>query len=76
MRITYDLNLYRFSYVLTGLLKVINNQSYGSNIMLQYDVGCKIKTALKNTPSLACIKDAPIAVGVWHITGHKPSCQV
>ncbi|KAG2221820.1 hypothetical protein INT45_013316 [Circinella minor] len=48
-----------FSYVLTGLLKVINNQSYGSNIMLQYDVGY-----------------APIAVGVWHITGHKPSCQI
>ncbi|KAI7847466.1 hypothetical protein BDC45DRAFT_575794 [Circinella umbellata] len=66
----------QFSYVLTGLLKVINNQSYGSNIMLQYDVGCKIKTALENTPSLACIKDAPIAVGVWHITGHKPSCQI
>ncbi|KAG2210432.1 hypothetical protein INT45_012182 [Circinella minor] len=48
-----------FSYVLTGLLKVINNQSYGSNIMLQYDVGY-----------------APIAVGVWHTTGHKPSCQI
>ena len=44
--------------------------------MIQYDVGCKIRSALQKTSLLAGIKDVPIAIGVWHITGHKPSCQV
>ncbi|KAI8136611.1 hypothetical protein BJV82DRAFT_675971 [Fennellomyces sp. T-0311] len=30
----------------------------------------------QNTPCLQAINDAPIAVGIFHITGHTPDCQV
>ncbi|KAI9499500.1 hypothetical protein BDB00DRAFT_794226 [Zychaea mexicana] len=41
-----------------------------------YDVGCKLRTALKKTPELKDIEDVPIAVGIFHITGHNAACQI
>ncbi|KAI9494028.1 hypothetical protein BDB00DRAFT_871788 [Zychaea mexicana] len=56
------------------LKKVTEMSLYGSNIRIMYDVGCKIRKALQE--SLDCIKDVPIAVGIFYITGHAPRCQI
>ncbi|KAI9479576.1 hypothetical protein BDB00DRAFT_724734, partial [Zychaea mexicana] len=63
-------------YVLSVLKKVTYNELYGNNIRIMYDVGCKLRTALKKTPELKDIEDVPIAVGIFHITGHNAACQI
>ncbi|KAI9484713.1 hypothetical protein BDB00DRAFT_774439 [Zychaea mexicana] len=65
-----------YTYVLSALKKVTDTEMYGNNIRIMYDVGCKLRTALKKTPSLKDIEDVPIAVGIFHITGHNAACQV
>ncbi|KAI9496823.1 hypothetical protein BDB00DRAFT_74529 [Zychaea mexicana] len=66
----------QYTYMLSCLYKVIDTPLYGSNIRIMYDVGCKLRTALQKTPRLHSIKDVDIAVGIFHITGHNPECQV
>ncbi|KAI8136431.1 hypothetical protein BJV82DRAFT_479170, partial [Fennellomyces sp. T-0311] len=66
----------KFEYVLSTLAKVVQHPLYDERIRIMYDVGCKIGPAVQNTPCLQAINDAPIAVGIFHITGHTPDCQV
>ncbi|KAI8137273.1 hypothetical protein BJV82DRAFT_477304, partial [Fennellomyces sp. T-0311] len=66
----------QYKYVLSALNKVIANPLYEGNIRIMYDVGCKIQKAITTTPCLHALKDAPISVGIFHITGHVPECQV
>ncbi|KAI9472882.1 hypothetical protein BDB00DRAFT_897908, partial [Zychaea mexicana] len=66
----------QFTYVLSCLKKVSEMPLYGSDIRIMYDVGCKIRKALQETECLDSIKDVPIAVGIFHITGHSPECQI
>ncbi|KAI7846548.1 hypothetical protein BDC45DRAFT_453556 [Circinella umbellata] len=49
---------------------------YGTNIRVCYDVGCKLRASLEKTESLPCIKNVPIAVGIFHILNHSPACQL
>ncbi|KAI9496512.1 hypothetical protein BDB00DRAFT_785592 [Zychaea mexicana] len=78
----------QFTYVLSCLKKVTEMPLYGSNIRIMYDVGCKIRInhfsirsnaeifMSRYQESLDCIKDVPIAVGIFHITGHAPRYQI
>ncbi|KAI9497462.1 hypothetical protein BDB00DRAFT_784793 [Zychaea mexicana] len=76
-----------YTYVLSVLKKVTDTKTYGSNIRIMYDVDCKLRSTLKRLlfsnfmffqkkPSLRDIEDAPIAVGIFLITGHNFTCQV
>ncbi|KAI9484289.1 hypothetical protein BDB00DRAFT_158198 [Zychaea mexicana] len=66
----------QYTYMLSCLQKVIDLPLYGSNIRIMYDVGCKLRPALQRTDRLHSIKDVDIAVGIFHITGHNPECQI
>ena len=65
-----------YRYILSCLKQVLGMPDYGSNIRICYDVGCKLRTSLERTECLASIKNVPIAVGIFHIIGHAPSCQL
>ncbi|KAG2212553.1 hypothetical protein INT45_014315 [Circinella minor] len=65
-----------FGYILSCLKQVVQMPHYGTNIRICYDVGCKLRTSLEKTESLACIKNVPIAVGIFHILNHSPACQL
>ncbi|KAI7853825.1 hypothetical protein BDC45DRAFT_441537, partial [Circinella umbellata] len=59
------------------LILVLNQiiKKFGSHIAIMYDVGCKLKPALKNVGELSPIHNAPMAVSVFHIYGHEAKCQ-
>ncbi|KAG2216324.1 hypothetical protein INT45_009659 [Circinella minor] len=65
-----------FGYILSCLEQVVQMPHYGTNIWICYDVGCKLRTSLEKTESLACIKNVPITVGIFHILNHSPACQL
>ncbi|KAI7854295.1 hypothetical protein BDC45DRAFT_134240 [Circinella umbellata] len=65
-----------YVYILSCLKQVLEMSGYGSNIRICYDVGCKLRTSPERTECLASIKNVPIAVGIFHIIGHAPSCQL
>ncbi|KAG2216330.1 hypothetical protein INT45_014320, partial [Circinella minor] len=65
-----------FGYILSCLEQVVQMPHYGTNIRICYNVGCKLRTSLEKTESLACIKNVPIAVGIFHILNHSPACQL
>ncbi|KAI8144745.1 hypothetical protein BJV82DRAFT_667301 [Fennellomyces sp. T-0311] len=66
----------QYKYVLSALNEVILNPLYGGNICIMHDVGCKIQKAITATPYLQTLKDPPISVGIFHITGHVPEYQI
>ncbi|KAI8137562.1 hypothetical protein BJV82DRAFT_337681 [Fennellomyces sp. T-0311] len=50
-------------------------KKHGSHIAIMYNVACRLRPALSDTVELSGIADAPLAVGIFHIFDHEPSCQ-